>query len=319
MYLIKQRGLSNNTLKSYRDTMVQLLEFIECKYKISINKIDSKAFSKNVILEFMYYLEQERKISVASRNQRLAAIHSFFRYLQKKDLSCYNLCSEILDIEFKRKADTIINYMSLEEVRFLFTVPNLNTKKGLRELCILVTLYESGARVQELIDVRVSDVSLHPLSTIILHGKGNKDRLVPISNDVRKIIKTYLNDFPSNNESYLFKNRQGFRLTRGGIQYIVDKNILLGKEKMPAFYKNRITNHSFRHSKSMHLLEAGVNLVYIRDFLGHSSVTTTELYARANSEIKRKAIEKHSISLNIKQKYTADEKKQLINWLKKQI
>lgn len=319
MYLIKQRGYSVNTLKSYRDTMIQLLIFIEQNYNITINKIDSSIFTKDIILSFLNHLEIDKGMSVSSRNQRLAAIHSFFKYLQKNDLSCYDTCSEIINIEFRRTTQTMINYMSLEEVKFLFSVPNLNTKKGIRELCILATLYETGARVQELIDIKVADVTLNSLSTVILHGKGNKDRIIPISKDVSKLITRYLSVFTLKPDDYLFQNYQRRKLTRGGIQYIINKNIGLAKEIKPTYYASKISNHSFRHSRSMHLLEAGVNLVYIRDFLGHSSVTTTEVYAKANSEIKRKAIEKHSLYIDSKQAFTTREKKLLLDWLKEQI
>ena len=153
---------------------------------------------------------------------------------------------------------------------------------------------------------------------ILLHGKGNKERLVPISKDVVSIISKYANVYSIKTNDYLFQNSQGNKLTRNGVQYIVNKNILIAKKRSPKYFKGKISNHTFRHSKSMHLLEAGVNLIYIRDFLGHTSVTTTEIYAKANTEIKRKAIEQHSLSLKSKVEYEENEKEVLLDWLKTQ-
>lgn len=319
MYLIKQRGVSSNTIKSYRDTFVQLLEFMECRYHISASKISSGDFTKERITDFLDYLERKRNLSISSRNQRLAAIHSFFRFLQKNDLTCFKICTEILSIEFKNTPQPTISYLSLDEIRYLFTLPNSSIKSGLRELAIIVLLYETGARVQELIEIKLGDISTNTAPTVILHGKGNKSRVVPISKDVASIIKKYIVKFQINNPAApLFTNKQGKELTRVGVQYIINKYVDMGKKNNPEMFHGNISNHSFRHSKSMHLLEAGVNLVYIRDFLGHSSITTTEIYAKSNPEIKRKAIEKHGVQLGILNAYNENDKDELLSWLKTQ-
>ncbi len=221
-------------------------------------------------------------------------------------------------IEFTRKPQIIMNYLNLDEIKHLLEVPDYRSKKGIRDLCILTTLYETGSRVQEIIDIKFYDVTLQFPAVILLHGKGNEERLVPISKDVVSIISKYANMYSIKTNDYLFQNAQGNKLTRNGVQYIVTKNILIAKKRYPKYFKGKISNHTFRHSKSMHLLEAGVNLIYIRDFLGHTSVTTTEIYAKANTEIKRKAIEQHSLSLKSKVEYDENEKEVLIEWLKTQ-
>jgi len=319
-YLLRQKGVSENTIKSYRDTFVQLIKFINEKYGITCNKLTLYDFHAKRVLCFLDALEQDRKISASTRNQRLAAIHSFFKYLQKQDFAYYELCSDVLSIEFKKTPVPIISYLNLEEINFLFSLPNIQDKHERRDLTILTLLYETGARVQELIDLKKGDVNLNSCPTVVLHGKGNKSRVVPIGKDMASILKKYLNDRPIvDANGILFTNRQHCKLSRVGVQYIIDKYVERGRSVDVNLLRGNITNHSFRHSKSMHLLEAGVNLVYIRDFLGHTSVTTTEIYAKSNTEIKRNAIMNHSAELKAKPVYNSKEKENLISWLKSNI
>ena len=207
--------------------------------------------------------------------------------------------------------------MTLDEITFLFSLPDQKDDTQLRDLCILVLLYESGARVQELIDLCPCHIRFGSTNTVSLHGKGNKTRIVPISADVAAITRCYLTRCGRTvSADPLFVNRKGDKLTRAGIQYIIDKYIKIGRERNPDFFKNRITNHSFRHSKAMHLLESGVNLVYIRDLLGHTSVRTTEIYARTNPKIKEEQLRKNSTMIKTETKYDPHKKEDLIHWLK---
>jgi len=160
IYLPKQRGLSLNTIKSYRDTMLQMLSFVEMHCNIPINRIESGIFDKELIVTFLEHLEVDRRLSTSSKNQRLAALHSFFKYLMVNDLECFNACQRILDIDFTRKPQIFMNYLNLEEIKLLLEVPDYSSKKGIRDLCILATLYETGSRVQELIDIKFYDVTL---------------------------------------------------------------------------------------------------------------------------------------------------------------
>lgn len=319
-YLPRQKGVSENTIKSYRDTFVQLIEFINEKYDITCKRLTLYDFHDKRVLCFLDALEQNRRISTSTRNQRLAAIHSFFKYLQKQDFAYFELCSGILSIEFKKTPVPVISYLSLEEMNFLFSLPDIHDKHERRDLTIMTLLYETGARVQELIDLKKGDVNLNSCPTITLHGKGNKSRVVPIGKDMASILKKYLSDhLVSDANGILFTNKQHCKLSRVGVQYIIDKYVQRGRSVDTKLLRGNITNHSFRHSKSMHLLEAGVNLVYIRDFLGHTSVTTTEIYAKSNAEIKRNAIINHSAELKAKPVYNSKEKENLISWLKSNI
>lgn len=319
-YLPDQTASSPNTIRSYRDTFVQLMEFYKKEYGIPPEKLKYEDFSSLRIESFLSYLETARGIGISTRNQRLAAIHAFFRYLQYRDPAGFEQCAQVLSVPFKKAPVTPMNYMSVEEVRLLFSIPDQRENSQLRDLAIMVLLYETGARVQELIDLCPSDIRF--LSTVIaeLHGKGNKTRLVPVNADAAAIVRNYIRRCGrADVNEPLFVNRKGEKLTRAGIQYIIDKYVSTAHTQRPDLFKGRITNHSFRHSKAMHLLEAGVNLIYIRDLLGHKSVVTTEIYAKTNPKIKEEQLKKHSASVETAQKYSEKQKEDLIEWLKKNL
>lgn len=317
-YLPNQLAASVHTIRSYRDTFVQLMEFYKETYHIPPEKLEYSSFSAQRMEEFLKWLEETRKISIRTRNQRLAAVHAFFRYLQYRDPAGFSQCAQVMSVPFKKAPATAVSYMTLEETAFLFSLPDQKDDTQLRDLAVLVLLYESGARVQELTDLCPSNIRFGATNIITLHGKGNKTRRVPISADVAKILKTYMKRCGRNDpDSPLFVNRRGEKLTRAGTQYIIDKYINMGRKRQPDYFRNRITNHSFRHSKAMHLLEAGVNLIYIRDLLGHTSILTTEIYARSNPKIKEEQLKKNSASINAKARYGKKEKEDLIDWLKK--
>jgi integrase/recombinase XerD len=319
-YLPLNLMASINTIRSYRDSFVQFIGFFEKKYQIKSNKLSFDDITVSAIEDFLLWLEAEKQMSMATRNQRLAAIHSFFKYVQHREPTYFNLCTSILSIRFKKITLPAISYLSLDEIKTLFSLPNKNIKQGYRDLTMLVVLYDTGARVQELIDLKLQQIRLDSKPIVYLQGKGNKTRVVPISNDTANIIKKYIMDnaiiMPNEN---LFKNKQQRPLTRAGVNYVLNKYIDIGRKQKPNFFKKTISPHCMRHSKAMHLLEAGVNLIYIRDFLGHVSVTTTEVYAKTNPELKRKFLEENSVSLGVTSKYSKQKKDDLLQWLTRNI
>ena len=209
--------------------------------------------------------------------------------------------------------------MTIDAVKALLATPDMKTKKGLRELALIALLYDSGARVQEIADLIIGDIRLSP-ATVKLKGKGNKTRIVPIMDKTAKLLDLYLKEYGLNCEESinlpLFSNRANYKLTRAGISHILSKYVEIAKNNCPKLFPKKVSPHILRHSKAIHLLQANFNLIYIRDFLGHSSVTTTERYAKADSEIKRKAIEKASYNFLPEKKYSSREKHELITWLK---
>jgi len=317
-HLPLQVGASPNTIRSYRDTMVQFLEYIgrdRPRAAVGLKDLDEASVSR-----FLLHLEKDRNVSAVTRNQRLAAIHSFVRYVQRKELSCYDQCSRVLSISFKKADQKPMGYLAVEEVRLLLSVPDSSTKKGIRVLAILAMLYETGARVQELADLTPSQIQISKSPRVELHGKGRKVRLIPISPDVASIVGKYMTIHGvSDPGAPLFANSQGKKLSRAGVQHIIDKYVTLAKVRDGSMFRIKVTNHTFRHSKAVHLLEAGVNLVYIRDFLGHSSVTTTEVYAKISPVIKKRHLLEHSVVLGDGGKYSLSEKNNLLEWLRNNI
>ncbi len=293
-YLPVQKNVSRNTICSYRDTFKLLINYCQEIKQISVDRITLELLSSEWLVNFLEWLETERKCSIATRNQRLAALHSFFRYVQAEDPAGIFNFQKITSIPIKKAQKTVVEYLSAEAVKMLLAEPSKNTSKGRRDLTLLSVLYDSGARVQELIDMKVCDITLQEPAIITLTGKGNKTRRVPIFKNTAVLLQSYLLenklDKPWKNENHLFINNQHHKLTKEGIAYIIAKYVA-SVRKTSTLVPLKVTAHMFRHSKAMHLLQAGINLIYIRDFLGHVDLKTTEIYARADTEMKRKAIE----------------------------
>ena len=250
--------------------------------------------SSKLIISFLEWLENERKCSISSRNQRLAAIHSFFRYVQSEEPSGMFHFQRIIAIPIKKAKKPVVEYLTPEAMKLFLEQPDKHNPKGRRDLTLMSILYDTGARVQELIDIRVCDVILQDPPVIILTGKGNKTRRVPIMKNTVLLLQNYLTENklnkPWKNEYPLFTNNQRHKLTKEGVAYIVAKYVESAR-KASTIVPTKVKAHMFRHSKAMHLLQAGVNLIYIRDLLGHVDLKTTEIYARTDTETKRKAIE----------------------------
>lgn len=321
-YLPNTVGYSENTIKSYRDTFVLLFTYSEIKQLIRRGRITIELFKTDNVLSFLEWLESERGASVSTRNQRLAALKSFGRYMSSNCVEYLDVFQSLLDIRSKKGISKTVDYLSVDAVSQLLQEPDPNSSSGIRDLAILSLLYESGCRVQELINLKYGNVSITVSATITITGKGNKVRIIPISHNVVSILTQYTAIYGiSDPMQQLFTNRQAKPLTRSGIAYILKKHSDSARSRNPDIFGNAaIHPHVLRHSKAMHLLESGVNLVYIRDFLGHSSVTTTEIYAKSNPEIKRKFLEEAASNLDLSvNKFSDKEKDTLLDWLKKNI
>lgn len=294
VWLTTQKNASRNTICSYRDTFKLILRYCQDIKGIPAEKVTMTTLTYELITGFLQWLEVERNSSISTRNQRLAAIHSFFRYVQTEEPSGLLQFQKVISIPVKKGRQPVVEYLSPEAIKLLLEQPDKYCPKGRRDLTLMSILYDTGARVQELIDIKIGDVYLFPSALISLTGKGNKTRRVPIMKNTAALVEKYLAE---NNLSVkwkqqypLFTNRQHNQLTKEGVAYIITKYAKIARTKSPEI-PAKVRVHNFRHSKAMHLLQAGVNLIYIRDFLGHTDVKTTEIYAKADSETKRKAIE----------------------------
>lgn len=319
-YLPNTAGLSMNTIMSYRDTFSLLLEFFNMEKRLLPEKITLKHLNKELISEYLGWLEAERRSIISTRNVRLAAIHAFCRYLQFEYPDYLYQAQQILAIPMKKTKMKTIEYLSLDAIKLLLGTPDETTKNGRKDIVLLSLLYDSAARVQEIADVKVSDIRIQSPSTVKLTGKGNKTRIVPLMNPMAILLEQYLIESQFTNHhmgSYpLFCNRSKDKLSRAGIGYIVNKYFNLARQMSPELFPDKISPHCFRHSKAMHLLQSGVNIVYIRDFLGHVDIRTTETYARIDGEMKRKALEKGSNNLVSEKLPEWQSNPGLMNWLK---
>lgn len=318
-YLTGHLGLSTNTVMSYRDTFSLLLRYCRDEMRIKPERFDFKTFNRKFVENFLHWLEKNRHCSVSTRNQRLAAIHAFSRYAMIECPENSGSCQEILAIPTKKSPRTPLCYLTVEGIKALLAEPSLNSKLGKRDLALLTLLYESGARVQEIIDLTIGDIRLTRPATVNLTGKGNKSRVVPIMHDAAKIIEIYLDNVGKRGyrlDQPMFISLKGEKLSRSGVSYIINKYVEQARNRQPELFPEKVTPHVFRHSKAMHLLEANVNIIYIRDLLGHVSVQTTEIYARSSPAAKRKALEKASEEVLPGRPYSKEKENELLTWLK---
>lgn len=315
-YLSVERGCSPNTVANYKDTFVALLNYLTSEKHLLPSKVKMELFDFDLINSFLDWLEAEKKISVSTRNNRLAGLKSFFKYVSLHEPVHLNRCNSVLAIKAKKMETSPVNYLTIPAWEYLLKSFDLNDPEDLRDFCIIATLYESGARVSELIGILCDEVRLDSPSTLILHGKGKKTRIVPLDPEIAHQLKRYLKRRKEKNSEYLFTNMRGEPLTRRGVDYILQKHFSKVKASNSSLFPDKISPHCLRHSRAMHLLENNVNLIYIRDLLGHSSVTTTEIYSKTNPEIKRKHIEDATKQIIDHEDYDEQKQDELLAWLK---
>lgn len=319
-YLPSEVGASKNTIASYRDTFILFLTFLKNVKGMPADRLTLSMITKDIAVEYLEWTENERCCSAATRNVRLAAIHSFAHFLQYQNPDNLVEWQRILSIPVKKTEKKIINYLTLDGIKTLLKMPDQSTAAGRRDLALLTLLYDTGARVQELIDLTPSQLRFDKPYTIKLVGKGNKARIVPLMEPTKLLLKRYMEEQrlveSSANMYPLFFNKQKQKLTRAGVNYILAKYKDKARKKDNLLIPDALTCHCLRHSKAMHLLQAGINLVYIRDLLGHSSVQITEIYAKVDSRQKREAIEKAYTEVTPKESPDWQQNHGLLDWLK---
>ena len=292
-YLAGLRGCSPNTVASYRDAFKLLIVFFRDERSIPPNKLTLDCVDVTAIAGFVDWLEVSRGNSASTRNQRLAAISSFCAWMQTEDPARMASYQDILAIPAKKRPHPNMHHLTVEQTRRLLAQPDRSTRQGRRDATLLATLYDTAARVQELADLTVRDLRLEPPALIAVTGKGRKTRHVPLTANTTALLAAYLAEHrlnrPGHDDHPVFVNQHGSKLSRGGITWITRKYQTTTAD--PTLAGADITPHTLRHSKAMHLYEAGIPLPYIRDILGHVDLSTTEIYARASIEAKRRALE----------------------------
>jgi integrase/recombinase XerD len=289
-YLSKMRGASPHTIKAYRDSLRLFFIFLAERRKCAVATLRLEDLRVEAVSAFLDHLEAKRANTAASRNYRLAALRSFFKHLVRHDLSHAEQYQRVLALESKKTRITPANYLEAEDVRLILKQPDLRSEAGTRDYALLLFLYNTGARVSEALTVRVQDLSLQRPQQVRLHGKGSKDRFCPLWRETADKLRSLPAIRDARPGDLLFCNRQGDALSRDGVAYILRKHTNAAARKAPALHRRRITPHTLRHSCAAALLQSGVDITVIRDYLGHVSVATTSRYLTTNLKMKRDAL-----------------------------
>jgi site-specific recombinase XerD len=314
-YLPKQRGLSPHTLESYRDSLKLLLVFLAGRGDPS--RLDVDAVTPERVIAFLDHLESSRKNKESTRNRRLSAIHSFFRYLGAQHPEHLARTQRILSIPLKRCANREIHYLDFPEVQAVLNGIERATADSRRDFALLTLLFNTGGRVSEVIGLQARDLRLSSPAHVLLRGKGRKERTCPIWLETARLLRDLLAEqaIAPHEASGIFRNHRGGPLTRFGVRWILKKHVRHAAAKLPSLGKKRLHPHSVRHSTAIHLLRSGVDLSTIAHWLGHVSVNTTNKYLALDLKAKADALGKAKPLISDSKKGSWHKNPDLLRWL----
>jgi integrase/recombinase XerD len=292
-HLVTERNLARNTQRSYRDTLRLLLPFTARRARKRLDRLSVEDLSVDHVRAFLCELEEKRSCGVATHNQRLAAIRSLARFVGLHSPEHVQWCGNLCSILFKKATRPLVTYLEKEEMDALLAAPPVDTAQGRRDHAMLLFLYNTGARADEVAHVRIEDLDLGKTtardpSSVLIHGKGNKLRRCPLWVKTVNELLPLVGTRPS--AERVFLNRRGEPLTRFGIHAMVERYVAHVAATLPTLAKKRVSPHTIRHTTATHLLRAGVDINTIRAWLGHVSLTTTNVYAEVDLEMKMKAL-----------------------------
>lgn len=292
-----QRKVSRETVSTYRDALKLLVIFVSRKSCISPVQMKITDIDRDMVLAFLDYLEEDRGNCIRTRNARLAAIHSFFRYAAYQDPRAMAVAGRVLDIPLKRTTTPVLGYLTLEQEDALLGVVDLETKLGRRDYTLLLFMARTGARVSEAVGVNAADMRLKKTYQVLLRGKGGKERTVPMKQDLAQIMERLCleRQIALHEKAAVFVGINGNRLTRQGVTHIMRRTVEKARAQMADLADKNITPHTLRHTTAMNLLDSGVELNLIRSWLGHVNINTTHAYVEANLEMKRKALARSGV------------------------
>jgi site-specific recombinase XerD len=299
-FLPEIRCSSESTISSYADAFAIFFQFLNDKMKLPHHLATYKHFTAATFDELLLWLKNERGYGVSSIRQRMSAITSFLKYASRREMSALNAYSAAKGTEMPKKSRTEFPYFTKEEMTILLSLPDTKKYLGDRDLVLLSFLYDTAARASELCNVCVGDVRFGSPTKVKLHGKLDKIREIPISEDVAALLRYHINKQNligrEKRTLPLFSSQTNAQMTTACVRSIVDKYVTLAKSDNTGMFDERsYSPHSFRHSKAVHMVEAGVNLIYIRNFLGHSTIDSTEIYARVGQAAVTKALTNRKI------------------------
>jgi len=293
-YLLQLRGVSPNTILSYRDTMKLLLRFVADEKKISVSDLAIEDIGVSEVIAFLDHLEKDRNNGVGTRNIRLSAIHTFFRYVAAIHPENLGQSQRILSIPSKRMSTPTVEYLDFEEIMAVLKAIDRSNRDGRRDYALLTLMFNTGARVQEILDLKGNDLQLTNPCSVRIHGKGGKGRICPIWPETAKILREYLEEqeIDPRRPVTVFTNHNGDPLSRFGVRYILSKHVQKAAQGLPSLRSKHLHPHSIRHSTAVHLLKSGVDLSTIAHWMGHSSINTTNKYASVDLGMKLNALAK---------------------------
>lgn len=311
----KQRNLSHHTVCSYRDTWKLFLRFISARKRREIAQLSLTDLQAGEVLAFLEHLETDRKVSIGTRNCRLAAIHSFFAFVAHREPLAIAQCAEIARIPVKKRSRPAMCYMDAEEIAAILREPDCSNLEGQRDYALLAFLYNTGARIQEALDVCPRSIRFESPAQVELLGKGRKSRICPLWPETIDVLKALLKRQPRADDEPIFVNRYGQPLGAAGVRFKLKQYVQAAARDVPSLARKRITPHTWRHSAGVQLVAAGVDVTVIRNWLGHARLDTTNHYARANLETKRKALEQVDPSTKPGRPPRWRRNPQLLTWL----
>lgn len=301
--LMQQRQASPHTINSYRDTFRQFLKFAQQRLHKPPSRLNFEEIDAPLIVAFLDYLEKHRGVSVRSRNLRLTAIHSFFRYAAFELPAHSAQIQRVLAIPSKRFTRTLVQFLTRAEVDALLAAPDPHTWSGRRDHAFLLVAVQTGLRLSEMTGLKREDLILGAGAHVQVIGKGRKERCTPLAKSTRAVLKTWLREPPRGDGELLFPNAKGERLSVHGVQYILNKHRVTASQTCPSLKNKRVTVHRLRHTMAMDLLQAGVNRAVIALWLGHESVETTQIYLEATLAMKEQALAKTTPPLGKLRRY----------------
>lgn len=291
-YLFGYKRASLQTVAAYRDSFRLFLQFLSKTIGRQPAHLSFDDINVASVLAFLDHIEVERKNSIRSRNARLAAIRSFFRFVAFREPEQVARAAQLLAIPIKRTEHRLVGHLTREEMDAVIAAPDRACRGGRRDHALLLTLYNSGARVSEIAAIRRSQIVFDSTTSLILHGKGRKERSVPLWAKTARILEVWLRETGGSSDDFAFPNARGGRLTRDGIRYILDQAVEVAAKTCISLRSKRVSPHVVRHTTAMHLLQAGVDCSVIALWLGHESLETTHIYLEADLTTKQAALSK---------------------------
>ena len=290
--LMQQRQASPHTISSYRDTFRQFLKFVQQRLHKPPSRLNFEEIDAPLVVAFLDDLEKRQEVSVRSRNLRLTAIHSFFRYAAFEVPAHSAQIQRVLAIPSKRFTRTLVPFLTRQEVDALLAAPDKNTWSGRRDHAFLLVAVQTGLRLSEMTGLKREDIVLGVGAHVRVIGKGRKERCTPVSKSTRSVLTAWLREPPKMAGQPVFPNAQGGRLSAHGVQYLLAKHVATASAQCASLGRKRVSAHVLRHTTAMDLLQAGVEQSVIALWLGHESIETTQIYLDANLELKEKMLAK---------------------------